>query len=591
LKLLELARFQTNWPFGLDQLESWCSNAVVQPTALTPRLLAHAIQLQNQAGLKNSAARWESIWQIQEQTRAAYRAARQKWFAGVDEASSFHRIEAARQPLLPNVRRHQTNRVFRLDPPPFAPETSSADANAVVAYGNTGIRVATSPDATWVDLDEPWLVQPFNAHGPGDAFISRPETVIRKLVNEAVRDQNLPAYLDASVTVFGRCLREALLVHATLVTRPMPIGWKNIWVRPATAYLAPPDARVLLSGEWLSSTNSVQAAVGAVSGANDLQIAVYLTDPAALFAHQRLRTLWFAWLIAAAATAAVIGYVAAWRAFRRQQRLSEMKTNFVSSVSHELRAPIASVRLMAEGLERGKVSTLEKQREYFRFIVQECRRLSALVENVLDFSRIEQGGKQYDFEPTDLIGLVQHSAKLLEPIATDRQVHLALTLPPEPVTADVDGKAIQQALVNLIDNAIKFSPAGSEVTVGLEVTKSEIRSPKSETSNLNSEISCPVSRAPTPNPSTFRLFVEDHGEGIQPAEHERIFERFYRRGTELRRTTQGVGIGLSLVKHIVAAHGGRVRVRSAVGQGSRFTIELPPSKSEVRSPKSEGETS
>ena len=136
-----------------------------------------------------------------------------------------------------------------------------------------------------------------------------------------------------------------------------------------------------------------------------------------------------------------------------------MKTNFVSSVSHELRAPIAAVRLMAENLERGKISGAEKQSEYFRFIVQECRRLSSLIENVLDFSRIEQGRKQYEFEPTNLIALTETTVKLMEPYAAEKGVMLELKAESGEsgkweTELDVDGRAIQQALVNLIDNAI-----------------------------------------------------------------------------------------------------------------------------------------
>src|SRR5262249_53227574 len=138
----------------------------------------------------------------------------------------------------------------------------------------------------------------------------------------------------------------------------------------------------------------------------------------------RARAFWFGALVLASTVAALTGLAAAWRAFKRQRTLVEMKSNFVSSVSHELRAPIASVRLLAESLERGKVQESGKQSEYFRFIVQECRRLSGLIENVLDFSRIEQGRKQYEFEPTDLAALVHETTRLMEPYAAEKGVLL-----------------------------------------------------------------------------------------------------------------------------------------------------------------------
>src|SRR5258708_4344998 len=215
-----------------------------------------------------------------------------------------------------------------------------------------------------------------------------------------------------------------------------------------------------------------------------------------------------------------------------------MKRNFVSSSSQELRAPIDSVRLMAESLERGKIADAPKQQEYFRFIGQECRRLSSLIENVLDFSRIEQGRKQYEFEPTDLRALLQQTVKLMEAYGFERQVSITLELPDrQPSTFDyqlsLDGRAIQQALINLLDNAIKHSPNGETVTVELNVLQK-------------------------PNGQSVHISVQDSGPGIPPEEHEKIFERFYRLGSELRRETPGVGIGLSIVKHIVKAHGGGV---------------------------------
>jgi signal transduction histidine kinase len=389
-----------------------------------------------------------------------------------------------------------------------------------------------------------------------------PKAVVARAFALAIsRTKNtLPAYLAISVDLAGQ--RLDLGPQAGGVPRSEPQGEVlaeagGVLAMPGTASLnAPPGGAAL----------GVESGTRASPARFELRLA--LADPGLLFARQRQRQLIFGAMIGVSALAALVGYVAARRAFQRQLRLSELKSNFVSSVSHELRAPLASVRLMAESLERGKVGEAPKQQEYFKFIVQECRRLSSLIENVLDFSRIEQGRKHYEFEPTDLLALVQQTVKLMQTYAAERNVSLSLRLPALVADANLqpslDGKAIQQALVNLIDNAVKHSPAGGSVTVGLEVhgspsTASVFRPPSSA----------------LPPPSCLHLYVEDAGCGIPLAEQEKIFERFYRPGSELRRQTQGVGIGLSIVKHIVEAHAGQVHVRSAPGQGSRFTIELP----------------
>jgi signal transduction histidine kinase len=287
-------------------------------------------------------------------------------------------------------------------------------------------------------------------------------------------------------------------------------------------------------------------------------VLVYLTNPSALYQRQQAREFWFGGLITASALASMVGLFAAWRASRRQERLAELKTNFVSSVSHELRSPIASVRLMAESLENGKVDGAAKQREYFHFIGLECRRLSSLIENILDFSRIEQGRKQYEFEPTDIVSLVKQTVTTMRTYAEERGVKIEFDSASNGTSAAlelvVDGRAIQQALVNLFDNAIKHSAPGQVV-------------------------SCSVGLRPSTGTDTRQavcITISDQGPGIPEGEHEKIFERFYRLGSELRRETQGVGIGLSIVKHIVEAHGGKVMVESKPGNGSRFVIKLPP---------------
>ena len=370
---------------------------------------------------------------------------------------------------------------------------------------------STKPALFWTTLDAPWL---------GAQFVTNPcivwqtwDEANRKVSTEIGRARTIPEFCAVTVTVSGTNLGTGSLSPAN--DRDYPIL--------ATAYAPDP--------------------------AGPLKVTLRLTDPDRLYARQRARTLWFIALIAVAAVGALVGLVATGRALQRQQRLLELKSNFVSSVTHELRAPLASVRLLAESLERGKITLPEKRQEYFHFIVQECRRLSSLIENVLDFARIEQGRKQYRLEPVDLADLARQTVQVLEPYAAERQVHLEMRVESAKAAEFAprcDGQAIQQALINLVDNAVKHSPPEAIVTIGLDSSD-----------------------------RTHRLWVEDHGPGIPPEDCERIFEQFYRRGSELRRESAGIGIGLTLVKHIAEAHRGRVQVRSEVGKGSRFTLVLP----------------
>lgn len=403
-----------------------------------------------------------------------------------------------------------------------------------------------------------------------------PETVVERAFASAIQELgvSLPDYFKLQVRLENEPVSFPPASRPTF--EPVPAGSaRSNSTRRGTN--APAGSAVVLAeaqGRFAPGPASFGTAPPPAESAQPIQepdvapqfaVQIRLVDAPLLFATQRQRTFLFGGLILASGLAAVVGLIAAYRSFRRQLRLSELKSDFVSSVSHELRAPIASVRLMAESLERGKIAEPRKQHEYFQFIVQECRRLSSLIENVLDFSRIEQGRKQFEFAPTDIVALTQQTVKLMEAYATERQVTLSLASVkglsesgPLPFTAD--GKAVQQALINLIDNAVKHSTKGQSVTVGLEVRNAEYR------------VRSRVQREKLP---CVALWVEDHGEGIPAEEHEKIFERFYRLGSELRRQTQGVGIGLSIVKHVVEAHGGRVEVRSQVGQGSRFTMLLP----------------
>jgi signal transduction histidine kinase len=304
-----------------------------------------------------------------------------------------------------------------------------------------------------------------------------------------------------------------------------------------------------LAGPEKSNPKILASYSGRFSGATAhmYTVAVYLADPDQLYRPYLRRLLLTRLLIFSAALTALIGLASLWTSYRRQARLSEMKSNFVSSVSHELRAPLAAVRLMAESLDGGRIAEEDKRRDYYRLIVQECRRLSGLIENVLDLSRIGDGRKSYRFEPLDLAALLRQSVAIMEPCAAERQVTLRLA---SEAAAGLqpcwDGAAVEQSLVNLLDNAIKHSPAGSAVGIAVEREDGKIR-----------------------------VWVEDSGPGIPVREQKHIFEMFYRHGSELRRETQGAGIGLTIVRSVAEAHGGRVIVESEVGRGSRFALELP----------------
>jgi len=266
-----------------------------------------------------------------------------------------------------------------------------------------------------------------------------------------------------------------------------------------------------------------------------------------------------------------------------------LRNTLLSSVSHDLRTPIAAIIGAAGVLEVADEKHLpaSARDELLAVICAESERMERLVNNLLDMTRLESGGLVLHSEWQHLPEVIGSALRHLDKRLKERTVHTRIA--PDLPLVSMDAVAIEQALVNLIDNAIKHSPPGETVMVGLEFAAaggagsqpagSQSASPAGAGTLLYcSDSASSADVLPTllqAASGIVQLWVEDHGKGIPSEEHERIFERFYRLGSELRRETQGVGIGLSIVKHIVEAHGGKVLVRSKVGEGSRFTIELP----------------
>lgn len=234
-----------------------------------------------------------------------------------------------------------------------------------------------------------------------------------------------------------------------------------------------------------------------------------------------------------------------YRNVSKEMALARLKSDFVSNVSHELRTPLSLIRLYAETLEMERVTTPEKHREYYQIIRKESERLSGLINNILDFSRIEAGRKEYDFRETDLRELVHNTLDSYRYQIEQNGFTFEEKIDPVPPLR-VDREAMARSLLNLVNNALKYSQDRKFIGV-----------------NLYREN------------GTVNLEVVDHGIGIPPQEQQKIFEKFYRVGDPLVHNTKGSGLGLSLVRHIVEAHGGQVSVDSSPGEGSKFTIRLP----------------
>ncbi len=248
-------------------------------------------------------------------------------------------------------------------------------------------------------------------------------------------------------------------------------------------------------------------------------------------------------------TALVIigGIVLTLGAASRAMKLSQMKADFVSNVSHELRTPLASIRVFGEFLKLGRVKDQHKIHEYGEYIETESRRLTQLINNILDFSKIESGQKTYQFEKADVEHVVTDTLKTFEVILEQNGFTINFDKPAQPLPAVViDSNAIAQAIINLLDNAVKYSGDSKTVNVRLGQQNGFVT-----------------------------ISVKDSGIGIALEECPKVFEKFYRVGNSLIHDVKGSGLGLSIVKHIVEAHHGKVVVESEVGNGSTFIIHLP----------------
>lgn len=230
----------------------------------------------------------------------------------------------------------------------------------------------------------------------------------------------------------------------------------------------------------------------------------------------------------------------------REVRVAELKTNFVASVSHDLKTPLALIQLFAETLELGRVRKPERAVEYYRIINGEARKLTRLIENILDFSKMEAGLRPYRMAPTDVGDLIQEVLARMGNQFTQNQFKVETQIEPNLPRVQADGDAVEQAVENLLNNAMKYSGESRDIEVDVRRRNRHVV-----------------------------VSVTDHGLGIPRREQKRIFRKFYRVESELGGGPQGCGLGLAIVDHTMRGHGGFVGVESEPDHGSTFTLHFP----------------
>jgi len=250
-------------------------------------------------------------------------------------------------------------------------------------------------------------------------------------------------------------------------------------------------------------------------------------------------------LVALSGIVVIAGLAVILVAAERERKLSNLKSDFVANVSHELKTPLSLVRMFGELLQSGRVENDEKRRQYLQIIVSESERLGALIENVLDFAKVERGKAAYEYTEQSVGDVVARAIEACRVRAERDGIALELQVDSLLPPVELDERAIEIAVINLVDNALKYAPDGKTVSVALK------------------------QRA-----DTLEIRVTDQGPGIPIEDRRRIFERFVRGKTALGKQVRGSGIGLALVKHIAEAHGGSISVEEALPHGSTFVLTL-----------------
>jgi len=302
----------------------------------------------------------------------------------------------------------------------------------------------------------------------------------------------------------------------------------------------------LSPGEIARDNENVAYAAILNFGFGDLVLNLKEIDPGWIGKEIRHLRIWYFGIVAIVLLAVSLGLASLWRNATAQIRLAQKKDDFISAVSHELRTPLTSIRMYSEMLEKNWVKSQDKVVEYYGNMRQESERLSRLIENVLDFSRIQRGRKKYAFNAGDINKCVADVVEMMRPYAMLKG--FSIRTEPEPIEGSTfDADAVTQIIVNLLDNSIKYARDAEDKTI--------------------------IVRTRTDGKFTV-IEVEDHGPGVPHRQRNKIFEQFYRSAAESTRETAGTGLGLALVKKFAEAHNGFVEIIGAKPTGAIFRVAL-----------------
>jgi signal transduction histidine kinase len=242
----------------------------------------------------------------------------------------------------------------------------------------------------------------------------------------------------------------------------------------------------------------------------------------------------------------IIGVWIVYRNVKREVELAQIKSDFVSNVSHELRTPLALISMFSETLEMNRVTSDEKRQEYYTIISQEANRLGRIVNTILNFSKMEANKRKFHFEEKDLNEIVEQIFNNYKFHLKNKNFQFNFSPGENLPKVKIDEEAVSEAIINLIDNAVKYSNDKKEINIktGTELNFTYVE-------------------------------VSDKGIGVPSEDQKKIFDKFFRVSTGLVHNAKGTGLGLTLVKHIMDAHNGKVRLKSKLGEGSTFILLFP----------------